>query len=347
VTEAAVHDALPTAYFGGPATTGTDLPDGNAALFLDAFLAHVKGGTNYHSGATGTRVDFLSFHTKGRIYTTTLRRQKQLPTIDLFLENVRVAAAIIRKHGYASLEICLSEADPDSWAAGGRYDNFNLNFRNTEYFASYVACSYERLYALAEELGMDLRPLAWTFAFDWERLFEGMRTFTTRGVDKAVFNLFKLYARLGTKRVEAHVEGAVQDPDGTYAGVWSFWADTPGSGNKKTLQVCVVRHHDDWDIDRDALVRLRIQGLPMEGKVEVRRFRIDQAHSNPYAEWRRQGQPDYPAPQVYDAIKQRDGLEEMPLLHGETAAGTLTLDTLLSSHAVELLEIRPVSTSLE
>ena len=341
VTEAAVHDALPTAYFGGPATTGTDLPDGNAALFLDAFLTHVKVGTNYHSGLTGTRVDFLSFHTKGGIYNTTLRREKQLPTIELFLENVRVAAAIIQKHGYGSLEICLSEADPDSWAAGGRYDNFNLNFRNTEYFASYVACSYERLYALAEELGMDLRPLAWTFAFDWERLFEGMRTFTTRGVDKAVFNLFKLYARLWEERVTARVEGPVQDPDGTYTGVWAFRADAPGGDNREMLQVFVVRHHDDWDVDRDAVVRLRIEGLAADGTVEVRRFRIDQAYSNPYAEWLRQGRPDYPAPQGYEAVKRRDGLEEISPLHGVVTAGVLELDTLLSSHAVELLEIRP------
>ena len=57
MTEAADHDALPTAYYGGPSTTGTDKPDGNAALFLDAFLDHVKNGVNYHSGKTGTRLD--------------------------------------------------------------------------------------------------------------------------------------------------------------------------------------------------------------------------------------------------------------------------------------------------
>ena len=42
----------------------------------------------------------------------------------------------------------------------------------------------------------------------------------------------------------------------------------------------------------------------------------------------------------YEAVKQRDGLEEMPPLHGVVAAGTLALDTQLASHAVELLEIQ-------
>ncbi|MBP7401890.1 MAG: hypothetical protein KBA30_04680 [Clostridia bacterium] len=337
VTEAAVHDALPTAYFGGPATTGTHLPDGNAAQFLDAFLDHVKNGTNHHSGRTGTRVDYLSFHTKGGIYNTTLRREKQLPTIDLFLDNVRVAAAIIRKYGFDHLEIALSEADPDSWAAGGRYDNFNLNFRNTEYFASYIACSYERLYALAEELGMDLRPLAWTFAFDWERLFEGMRTFTTRGVDKAVFNLFKIYARLGERRVGAKALIPI-DADGVRTGVWAFRTYDPEDG--ETVQVLLVRHHDDWDVDTDAELEVRIGGLPFDGLAVARRFRIDAAWSNPYAEWKRQGMPDYPDPEQYRAVKARDGLESPPDLAGVSAGGNLTLRTTLPSHAVELLEIR-------
>ncbi len=341
VTEAAVHDALPSAYFGGPATTGTHLPDGNAAQFLDAFLDHVKSGTNYHSGKTGTRVDYLSFHTKGGIYNTTLRKTKQLPTIDLFLENVKVAAAIIRKYGYDHLEISLSEADPDSWAAGGRYDNFNLNFRNTEYFASYIACSYERLYALADELGMDLRPLAWTFAFDWERLFEGMRTFTTRGVDKAVFNLFKIYARLGRRRVEAACS-VPMDADGIRTGAWAFLPDEgSAAGDAAALQVMVVRHHDDWDTRGETEVEIAIEGLPFDGLATVRRYRIDDAYSNPYAEWRRQGMPDYPSPEAYRAIKARDGLESPPDLAGLSDGGRLTLRTVLPAHAVELLEIRP------
>ncbi len=338
VTEAAVHDALPTAYFGGPATTGTHLPDGEAAQFLDAFLDHVKNGTNYHSGQTGTRVDFLSFHTKGGLYNTSLRREKQFPTIDLFLENVRVAAAIIRKYEMDHLEICLSEADPDNWAAGGRYDNFNLNFRNTEYFASYIACSYERLYALAAELKMDLRPLAWTFAFDWERLFEGMRTFTTRGIDKAVFNLFRLYARMGRTRLDAHVAGPVRDAGGTYTGVWAFRGDGADSA---PVQVLLIRHHDDWEHAQEEQVEVRIEGLPFTGPAAVRRIRIDAQHSNPYAEWRRQGQPDYPTSAQEQAIRARAGLEAMPTLCCATDQGRLTVTTAMPSHAVEWLEIRP------
>ncbi len=38
----------------------------------------------------------------------------------------------------------LSEIDPDGWAAGGAWDNANLNFRNTEYYPSFVARAFDK-----------------------------------------------------------------------------------------------------------------------------------------------------------------------------------------------------------
>ena len=46
---------------------------------------------------------------------------------------------------FADLECILSEIDPDGWAAGGAWDNINLNFRNTEYYASFVATTFDKV----------------------------------------------------------------------------------------------------------------------------------------------------------------------------------------------------------
>ena len=51
-------------------------------------------------------------------------------------------------------EIVLSEADPDGWAAGGMYDNANMVFRNSEYYASYIASTYAGIEKLAMEYNM-------------------------------------------------------------------------------------------------------------------------------------------------------------------------------------------------
>jgi len=343
-TEAAVHTVLPTVRFGGPATTGTRNPEGNATKFLDGFLAHIRDGVNYYSGEKGTRIDFTSFHTKGGGYRfdPLSLKKKQLPSVQTLVENVRTQASVIRKYGYGDLECVLSEADPDGWAAGGRFDNFNLNFRNTEYYATYVMSGYKHIADLADELKMDIRPLAWAFMFEGERCFEGTRTFSTQGVDKAVMNLFRLLAKLGKNQVEltstqAKDVCAFADPwgNGEEPEV-SGWATADTSGT----QVLLYSHHDDWDVQEDFQTKLTLKNLPFSGSVKVHHLRIDAEHSNAYAEWVRQGRPDWPQGKVYEAIKAQDAIAEYaPAQIAQVADGSLELSFTLPAHAISLIQI--------
>lgn len=344
-TEAAVHAALPTARFGGPATTGTRDPQGSATRFLGDFPSHVTNGVNDYNGQSGTRIDYLSFHTKGGGYEFSTKRRKQLPSVQNFIENVRTQCHVIRKYGLQDLEVVLSEADPDGWAAGGRFDNFNLNFRNTAYYASYVASSYKNLYDLAEALGMDLRPLAWAFMFEGERCFEGTRAFSTQGIDKAVLNAFKLFAKLGEKRLSLTSSRDLDvsrfaDPHGTAEGPEiDGWATQLGDS---AIQVLLYCHHDDWDLQQDFQVELEITHPPFQGPVHVRHYRIDANHSNAYAEWVRQGSPDWPRDGQYQAIKDRDGLELLfPDQQILMRDGKIKLSFPMPTHALSLLLLSP------
>ena len=56
----AVRRALPTARVGGPDTAG------NGGQFTRDFFEHQLRGTNHATGKTGTPIDFVSFHAKGR-----------------------------------------------------------------------------------------------------------------------------------------------------------------------------------------------------------------------------------------------------------------------------------------
>ena len=334
-TEAALHKALPAARFGGPATTGSDDPEGTAGRFLRTFLEHARGGTNYFSGKTGTRLDFTSFHSKGGNYRSDAAAEKQTPSVRTFLANVRTQAAIIRACGYGSLECVLSEADPDGWAAGGRFDNFNLYFRNTEYYASWVMCAYKNLFDLASELEMDIRPLAWAFLFEGERCFEGTRSLSTQGIDKAILNLFRLLSRLGTERVALYSSGS--QSDGTEIDGWAVL-------NGDALQVPVFCHHDDWDRKEIYDVSLVLENLPAEGSVRITHHRIDREHSNACAEWERQGCPDWPDGKQRAAILARSGPELLgPPEDAAVTGGCLDLRFTLPTHAVSLLTIRPAS----
>ena len=339
-TEAAIHAAMPEARFGGPATTGNEDKSAGGALFLKNFLDHVREGVNYYSGKKGTRIDFTSFHTKGGLYDMNLLAKKQIPSVKRLVNNAKTQAEVIRDAGFGELECVMSETDPDAWAAGGRFDNFNLNFRNTEYYASFVASGYKNLYDLAESLHMDLRPLAWAFEFEGERCFEGTRTFSTQGIDKPIFNLFKLFARLGEQRVALESSRdldplAYADENGTAEGPeLDGWATL---GGDDSMQVMLYCHHDDWDRRETFDVELDLTGLP-EGEYTLRHYRIDGEHSNAYAEWQRQGEPDWPNPGQYAAIRARDGLELLsePAVLRVTADGART-GFSMPSHAVSLL----------
>ena len=342
-TEAAVHAALPDVRFGGPATCGVREPDGRASLFLRHFLNHIRNGVNYVTGEKGTRIDFTTFHTKGGGYKFDTLAKKQIPSVQELLANVECQGQIIKEFGYDDLECVLSEADPDGWAAGGRYDNFNLNFRNTEYYASYVMSSYKNLYDLAEKMEMDIRPLAWAFMFEAERCFEGTRTFTTQGINKAVFNLFKFLARMGTQKVALTSSRDIdplhfKDLNGTEEGPEvDGWATMDGEDKIQVLLYC---HHDDWDRQENFDIDLSMMNLPLEGKVQLRHLRIDANHSNAYAEWERQGKPNYPSEGQRQAILARSGLEycedpEVLAIH----EGALHRKFTLPTHGISLVEI--------
>ncbi|MBE6934936.1 MAG: hypothetical protein E7458_00385 [Ruminococcaceae bacterium] len=340
-TEAAIHAVLPEARFGGPATTGNETLGEAGALFLENFLKHTKSGTNYYSGKTGTRVDFTSFHTKGGLYDMNLLAKKQIPSVKVLVNNAKTQSTVIREAGYGDLECVMSETDPDAWAAGGRFDNFNLNFRNTEYYASFVASGYKHLYDLAERIGMDLRPLAWAFMFEGERCFEGTRTFSTQGIDKPVMNLFKLYSKLGTQRVALESSRAMepleyQDNNGTAEGPEiDGWATV---GKDDSVQILLFAHHDDWDVRENFDVTLSLAGLP-KGAVTVKHYRIDEEHSNACTEWKRQGMPDWPNEGQYAAIKARDGIELLSAPETIETDGEASLSFSMPSHAVSLILI--------
>jgi xylan 1,4-beta-xylosidase len=110
--------------------------------------------------------------------------------------------------------------------------------------------------------------------------------------------------------------------------------------SENAVQVLLYCHHDDWDVKETYDIDLVFENLPFDCKVLVKHSRIDAEHSNAYAEWVRQGKPNYPNPGQYAAIKARDGIEfcEAPqtvLVH----EGRLEKHFALPTHAISFLTI--------
>lgn len=340
-TVAAVKDVLPSGRVGGPGTTNPKA-DGYSGQFLDKFLNHCVNGTNFFTGERGTILDFLSFHVKGGGYRADPKHRKQAPpSVKRILRDVQTGYEIINKYeGLNQLECILSEIDPDGWAAGGAWDNINLNFRNTEYYASFVAASFDKVSQFARENDWDLRLLSWAFMFVGERCFEGTRTFSTQGIDKAILNLFRMYAKTGENLLAFESDGN-KDP--------LNYADDNGMGENADISgfatsdgdavsILIYQHHDNWDLNEESTVHLEIANLPFSGNVKLEHYRIDGNHSNAYPEWVNKGKPMYPSPEQREAIKAREGLEQLHESQMQAVdGGKLELAFSMPSHAISLL----------
>lgn len=339
-TEAAVHEVLPEAKLGGPSVTNPE-KNSNAARFLEGFFGHCISGRNYVTDKIGTRLDYITFHVKATGYNFDLNAKKQLPSMKKYLQDLKNGLEIVRKYNLQDREIVLSEADPDGWAAGGQYDNINMNFRNTEYFASFIAMSYNHFMAIAKEMNMDVRPLAWTFTFVGERCFEGTRAFTTQKINKAVFNMFHIYSKMGCYALDfdsSQQKNPIEFEDLNGIGIEPEVSGFATSDNLGNIQIMVYSHHDDWDVNEDFNIDLVIEGVSANSTIT--HYRIDKNHSNAYAEWVRQGKPDYPEDSIYRAIKERDGLE---LFTGNTSTEPCGAEVKISfnmpAHAVSFINI--------
>ena len=191
----AVKRALPTARMGGPHTTGPSVP--RAAEFLRNFLEHCVSGKNYVTGETGSRIDYIGFHAKGRpaLVDGHVRMgiQKQLNDISKGFEIVASFPEL--RH----LPIIVGESDPEGCAACSARVYPRNAYRNGALYATYTAAVFGNIFELAERHGVNVRgAVTWAFEFEGQPYFDGFRTLSTNGVDKPVLNLLPLKAPVET-----------------------------------------------------------------------------------------------------------------------------------------------------
>ncbi len=81
-------------------------------------------------------------------------------------------------------------------------------------YSSYTAAIFPRKLDLAEKYGVNLEgALTWAFEFEGQPYFAGFRTLATRGIDKPVLNVFRMFSRMDGQRLLVTSDGAVPLPD--------------------------------------------------------------------------------------------------------------------------------------
>jgi len=299
----AVRRALAGARVGGPDTAG---PGGQ---FMENFLEHCLRGTNFANGSKGTPLDFVSFHAKGRPeYVDGHVRMgisNQLRNIDKGFQTI---ASYPELNG---IPIVIGESDPEGCAA---CQGEQLGYRNGTMYSSYTAASFARKMDLADKYGVNLEgALTWAFEFEDQPFFAGFRSLATNGIDKPVLNVFRMYSKMGGRRLPVNSSGAVALDTILKEGV----RERPDISALATLdgnRVCVMLwHYHDEDVPGPlADVELTLNGLPVKsGVLQLKHYRIDREHSNAYTLWQKMGSPQNPTARQYAQLEKAGHLAQI------------------------------------
>ena len=334
----AVRRALPTARVGGPDTAG-------GGRFLRQFLEHCVRGTNHATGEKGTPLDFVSFHAKGapRLVDGRVRMgiANHLRVID---ENFGIIASFPELKGKP---VVIGESDPDGCAACTAAAYPQYGYRNDTLYASYTAASFARKHDLADRHGVNLEGvLTWAFEFEDQPYFAGFRVLASNGIDLPVLNVFRMFSRMGGRRLPAESDGAIPLDAILKDGVRGK-PDVSALASLDGNRLCVMlwHYHDDDVPGPAAEVEVSLAGLPLpSGEARLQQFRIDQEHSNAYTAWQRMGSPQQPTPQQYAELERAGQLAptgEPQAVRVENAAATVRLTLPRQAVSLLVLDLAP------
>src|SRR5919205_267876 len=145
-------------------------------------------GTNAVTGERGTRLDFVSFHTKGAAFHPwrtygplglegAQTPERASPSTPKILAEIRSnLEAIARYPRFRDLPVLVDECDASVPAHWGIYDNANFGYRNTAYYPVFQGQLMKKLLDL-DSLGLARVHAAttWSWYFEGDRYFEGTR----------------------------------------------------------------------------------------------------------------------------------------------------------------------------
>ena len=321
----AVRRALPTVKVGGP-----DVAGGSGGKYLGEFLTHCI--------QVGTPVDFISFHAKGQPRFedghVVMGIANQLRDIDSAFATVASFPALKNK------PLVIGESDPDGCAA---CQGPQLGYRNGTMDSSYTAASFARKHDLAARHGVNLDgALTWAFEFEDQPLFAGFRVLASGGLDLPVMNVFRMFAKMSGQRVGVESDAAIPLEAILKNGVREKPDISALASLDQNKLALLAWHYHDADLPGpDADVSFSLGNLPRKsGSARLRRYVIDQEHSNAFTAWKKMGEPAQPSPEQYAALEKAGQLAEIgapEILKIENAAATVSVK--LPRQAVTLLVV--------
>jgi xylan 1,4-beta-xylosidase len=256
------------------------------------------------------------------------------PSVKLIADNMKEKLeAIASIPGTEGIPVYITECDIDIGLSTSVYENPILGYRNTEYHAAFQCAMVKEMLDIrrdyrsnpVEHLVID------SFYTPGRRIFEGQRMlFTADGIEKPVFNAFRILGKMGTRRI-----GFNCSETGVVNGLASL-------GNDNSVQIMVYNYNEDVKAREMKEIDVSVR-FPEPGLYRLKHYRIDQEFSNSYSVWKSLGKPLVPDERQMKLIKSRQGLELLePERTIDVKDKATTLSFNLPHHSVSLMLFQPV-----
>ncbi len=268
------------------------------SYFLRDFLEHVVHGTNHVTGATGSPIDFISYHVYG-LSGFWLKEPPYIhPAVNQFSLEVLWLQRLL--NGYQK-ELGDVEFHLNEWGLCSNFlrtvkEHPDLAYRNSEASPLFLMKLVDCLYAIGDARDFETAMLLyWGFCgeADQASAFLGQRELTTvANIPKPMLTGFELLAKLGENRLSV----AGPQPGGR-TGLLPARTDD-------TIQLLLYNYSEaDTELTVEDEIEVALSNL--SGRTFVfEGYHLDRSHNNTYRAWEGQGAPDRLDQSQIDDLKQ-------------------------------------------
>nr|XP_040051081.1 alpha-L-iduronidase isoform X2 [Gasterosteus aculeatus aculeatus] len=293
--------ADPLLRFGGPGDSCHSAPH---SPYCWAMLQHCYNGTNYFTGETGVRIDYIALHKKGGGYS--------LPILQQEIETVGEIAQ--RFPRFRSLPVYNDEADPlvgwsrpQEWRADVTYaamvvkvihQHQDLLLADPNSNINYTLLSNDNAFLSYHPHPFTQRTLAARFQVN------NTEPPHVQLIRKPVLTVMGLLALLGETQILAQVLSPAGSNNGTVGVLASIHEPvTPGGSDSWQAAVLIYNSDDNSTSTSTDDVTISLKGLAAQTGLVYIMYYIDNNVTNPHQLWQSMGSPDYPTAEQFRRLR--------------------------------------------
>ncbi|XP_037338786.1 alpha-L-iduronidase isoform X1 [Pungitius pungitius] len=328
--------ASPLLRFGGPGDSCHSAPH---SPYCWAMLQHCYNGTNYFTGETGVRIDYIALHKKGGGYSLPILQQ-EIQTMGEIGE---------RFPRFRSLPVYNDEADPlvgwsrpQEWRADVTYaamvvkvihQHQDLLLADPNSNINYTLLSNDNAFLSYHPHPFTQRTLAARFQVN------NTEPPHVQLIRKPVLTVMGLLALLGETQILAQVLSSAGSNNGTLGVLASSHKPaTPGRSDSWQAAVLIYNSDDNGTSANTDDVTISLKGLAAHKGLMYIMYYMDNNITNPHQLWQTMSSPDYPTAEQFRRLRavqdaHVEGPWEVP------AADTLTLKAKLPVPSVLLVHV--------